>query len=377
MARPARAHVNLNAIIHNYRLSKAIAPGQSSVAIVKGNAYGHGAVAVAQALASEADALGVACIEEALELRDAGIRCPILLLEGFFSADELATISELSFWCAIHSVEQLIALEAKPLARPINVWLKMDSGMHRLGVSGPDFKHFYQRLKQLDWVNDIVLMSHFSSADELDNPESTTQWDYFEKHSQGIDADISLANSAATLARTIGPADNRRHWQRPGLMLYGATPFLDPQGNADQLQAAMTLSSEIIAIRDVAAGQAVGYGGTFVCKQPSRIATVAMGYADGYPRSAKSGTPVLVNGQGAALAGRVSMDMLSVDVTHLRDAKVGDRVELWGEQLAVSEVAKYCDTIPYTLLTGITRRVHSSYSQHAKQSELTSLAKAS
>lgn len=172
---------------------------------MKANAYGHGAVAVAQALANDVDAFGVACIEEALELRHAGITCPILLLGGFFSVDELAIISEQAFWCTVHSAEQLQALDASPLTKPVNILLKMDSGMHGLGVTGSKFKRYYQRLKHLTWVNDIVLMTHFSSADELYKPESALQWAYFQKHNQDIDADISLTNSAATLAKDYRP----------------------------------------------------------------------------------------------------------------------------------------------------------------------------
>lgn len=357
MARPAYACVNLDAIIHNYLLSKQLSVGGQSVAIIKGNAYGHGAVRVAQALAPLADAFGVACIEEALELREAGISTPILLLEGFFNTEELPLIEKHQLWTALHSYSQLEMLEARPLNRATSVWLKMDSGMHRLGFSGPDFRNAYSRLSRLPWVGDLVLMSHFSCADELGSTRTDNQLKYFNHYTEGLSGAVSVSNSAATLAHNAA----RQDWQRPGLMLYGASPFDQAQDYADQLRPAMSLKSEIIAIRELNPGDAVGYGATYVCDSTQRIATVAMGYADGYPRSAKSGTPVIINGKRASLVGRVSMDMLAIDITHLPEAKIGDEAELWGNSLSINEVARWCDTIPYTLMTGITRRVHMSF----------------
>lgn len=357
MARPATATINFDAIRHNYRLAKSVAPDQRALAIIKANAYGHGAVEVANAIADEVDGFGVACIEEATELREAGITKPILLLEGFFSADELDYISEQSLWCAIHSLEQIDIIANASFTKPINIWLKMDSGMHRLGVQPADFQQAFDELKALPQVADIVLMSHLSSADEPELAVTAEQINLFDAATATIDAEISLANSAGTLAHT----DARRDWLRPGIMLYGATPFAQSQPLADQLKPAMTLSSEVIAIRDLSPGEAVGYSCTWRCERPTRVGTVAMGYADGYPRHAKNGTPVLVDGQPSKIIGRVSMDMLTVDLTDIPDANIGSYVELWGENLAASEVATYCDTIPYTLFTGITRRVHKKY----------------
>jgi len=357
MSRAATATIHLDAIKHNYRLAKNAHHTGKALAIIKADAYGHGAITVAKSLADSADGFGVACIEEALELRNAGIKQPILLLEGFFTADELPVISEQSLWCAVHSLEQIDAIADADLPSPISVWLKMDSGMHRLGVQPADYKLAYDKLCALSNVDDVVLMTHFACADDLDSPATDAQIATFEAASEGIDAPVSLANSAGLMAHP----NARNEWQRAGIMLYGATPFSDAQEIGDQLQAAMSLASEIIAIREVSAGDAVGYGAIWVADKTRRIATVAMGYADGYPRHAKNGTPVLVDGERAPLVGRVSMDMLCVDVTDLPTANVGSHVELWGKNLLASDVAPYCDTIPYTLFTGITRRVHKKY----------------
>jgi alanine racemase len=357
MARAATATINLNAIRHNYLLAKNASPENKAVAIIKADAYGHGAVKVAQSLEDIADAFGVACIEEAIELREAGITLPILLLEGFFTADELDYISQNNLWCAVHSVDQIKIIADTELSKPIKIWLKMDSGMHRLGVHPDQYEAAYQELKSLSQVEEVVLMSHFASADEPQKNTTAEQISCFDAVASKLDAPVSLANSAGTMAHP----DARRSWQRPGIMLYGATPFAESQELADQLKAAMTLSSEVIAVRELQPGDAVGYSGKWVCDKPSRVGTVAMGYADGYPRHAKNGTPVLVDGKLTQIIGRVSMDMLAVDLTALPEAGVGSHVEFWGDNLKASEVATYCDTIPYTLFTGITRRVHKKY----------------
>lgn len=357
MARAATATINLDAIRHNYLLAKTAAPEQKAMAIIKANAYGHGAVKVAQALSDIADAFGVACIEEAVELREAGISLPILLLEGFFEAEELQYISEQQLWCAVHSLDQIEIIASASLKQPIHVWLKMDSGMHRLGVAPEEYKQAYEQLISLDQVASVTLMSHFSSADEPELSVTSDQILLFDSVTQGINAPASLANSAGTMEHPAA----RRSWQRPGIMLYGATPFAAPQELADQLRPAMTLSSEVIAIRNLEPGDAVGYSCTWVCEKPTRVGTVALGYADGYPRHAKSGTPVLVEGKPSQIIGRVSMDMLAIDLTGIPEARTGSKVELWGENILAADIATYCDTIPYTLFTGITRRVHKKY----------------
>lgn len=357
MGRAATATINLNAFRENYRLAKSVAPQQQAIAIIKADAYGHGAIKMAFALEDEADAFGVACIEEALELREAGIKKPILLLEGFFTADELPLISNNDFWCAVHCLEQIDIISQSILPKPINIWLKMDSGMHRLGVMPRDYVIAFKKLNALPQVADIVLMSHFASADDLTNDITNKQIECFNTTTSAINAPVSIANSAATL----GHEHARRDFQRPGIMLYGATPFENPHPLADQLKTVMTLTSEIIAIREVSTGEGVGYSHRHICDATTKVGTVAMGYADGYPRHAKEGTPVIVNGQRTKIIGRVSMDMLMVDLTHIENVKVGSQVELWGNRLPAAEIATYCDTIPYTLFTGITRRVHKKY----------------
>lgn len=357
MSRAAKISVDLDAIRHNYRLARSLNSAGHAVAIIKANAYGHGAIEVARALEAEADAFGVACIEEGVELVDAGIQKPVLLLEGYFEVSELDYISEHGLWCAVHSLDQIEQIAQATLSKPITVWLKMNSGMNRLGVHPDDYQAAFKRLKQLDNVSDIVLMTHFFNADELALGDTEAQLAVFNKASEGLDAPHCLANSAAVLAWS----DARRDWMRPGLMLYGATPFPETQENADKLIPAMTLSSKVIAVREVQPGETVGYAGLFCADKPTRVGTVAMGYADGYPRHAVNGTPVWVNGQRSRIIGRVSMDMLGIDLTDIEGADIGTEVEFWGKHVTAAEVATYCDTIPYTLFTGITRRVYKDY----------------
>lgn len=358
MSRKVRADIHLDAIVHNYLLACRQSERAHAVAIVKADAYGHGAVQVARALAPHAPAFGVACIEEALVLREAGISQPVVLLEGFFDADELEVIAQQGFWTALHSYHQLEALEQAELKTPIPVWIKVDTGMHRLGFYPDEVPSVVGRLKASGNASELLLMSHFARSDEPENGMTEQQLACFDQVAAGLGLGVSLANSAAVMA---WPGAHH-NWMRPGIMLYGATPFAAAQAVADQLRPGMTLSSEVIAVRELEAGATVGYGATFRCERPTRIGTVAMGYGDGYPRHARNGTPVLVDGQRAPLAGRVSMDMLTVDLTDIPTAGIGSRVEFWGNNgLSVAEVARWSDTIAYDLLTGITRRVPRRY----------------
>ena len=362
MARNLIAQVDLAAIAHNYRVAKAQSQHSKAVAIIKADAYGHGAVAVARTLDSEADAFGVAAIEEAIELRESGIKRPILLLEGFFEAAELPLIHQYQFWSSLHSLEQLAMLETylhrHPDVHGLHIWLKIDSGMHRLGVSPDHVPIMLQRLHALKGVESIVVMSHFACADEPHRPDTLRQLEVLGASLQSLDIPRSFSNSAGVMH---WPSAHHQ-WLRPGIMLYGASPFAEAHPVADQLKPGMTLTTEIIAIREVPAGDAVGYGASWTATTPTRIATLAVGYADGYSRHAPSGTPVWLNGRRAAIAGRVSMDMITVDLTGHDDAVVGDKVELWGTHLSVNEIAALCNTIPYTLLSGLTRRVKRHYS---------------
>lgn len=354
--RPARALIDLQALRHNYRLAREVT-GAKALAVIKADAYGHGAVRCAQALEAEADGFAVACIEEALQLREAGIGAPILLLEGFFEADELALIERHDLWCVVHALWQVEAIEQARLGKPLNVWLKLDSGMHRVGLFPQEYQAAYQRLLASGKVAKIVLMSHFARADELDCPRSEEQLAVFEQARQGLAAEISLRNSPAVLGWPRIPSD----WVRPGIMLYGATPFEQDQAVSARLQPVMTLESKIISVRELPAGEPVGYGAAFVSERPTRVGVVAMGYADGYPRHAPTGTPVAIDGQPSRLIGRVSMDMLTVDLTDLPAAGLGSRVELWGKQVLASGVAIRAGSIPYQLFCNL-RRVPLLYS---------------
>lgn len=348
--RPARALIDLQALRHNYRLARELT-GARALAVIKADAYGHGAVRCALALEAEADGFAVACIEEALELRAAGIRAPVLLLEGFFEASELALIAEHDLWCAVHSLWQLEAIENTPVHKPITVWLKLDSGMHRVGLHAKDYHDAYQRLLATGKVARIVLMTHFARADELEADATARQIAVFEAAREGLAAECSLRNSPGVLGWPQAQGD----WVRPGLMLYGATPFDAAQPQAQRLQPVMTLQSRIISVRELPAGEPVGYGAKFVSTRPTRVGVVAMGYADGYPRQAPNGTPVLVAGTRAQLIGRVSMDMLSVDLTDVPHATLGSPVELWGKQVLASEVAGHAGLIPYQVFCNVKR----------------------
>ncbi len=355
--RPARALIDLQALRHNYQLARE-SSGARALAVIKADAYGHGAVRCAQALEAEADGFAVACIEEALELRAAGIRAPILLLEGFFEADELALIVEHDLWCVVHALWQLEAIEQTTLGKPITVWLKLDSGMHRVGLHPADYQAAYQRLLASGKVAKIVLMSHFARADELNSSSASEQVAVFEAARQGLSAQVSLRNSPALLGWPQVPSD----WVRPGIMLYGATPFEEANALAARLQPVMTLESKVISVRELPAGEPVGYGARFIAPKPMRIGVVAMGYADGYPRQAPTGTPVLVAGQRSQLLGRVSMDMLCIDLTDVPQAGLGSTVELWGKNILASDVAMAAGTIPYQIFCNL-RRVPRLYSE--------------
>lgn len=348
--RPARALIDLQALRHNYQLARELS-GARALAVIKADAYGHGAVRCAQALQEQADGFAVACIEEALQLREAGIAGPILLLEGFFEADELPLIEQHGLWCVVHSWWQLEAIERSHVSTPLTVWLKMDSGMHRVGLHPAEYQAAYQRLLASGKVAKVVLMSHFARADELDCPRSDEQLAVFQQAREGIVAEVSLRNSPALLGWPNVPSD----WVRPGIMLYGATPFEQAQPVAARLQPVMTLESKVISVRELPAGEPVGYGARFISERPTRVGVVAMGYADGYPRHAPTGTPVAVDGQLTRLIGRVSMDMLTVDLTDLPHTGLGSRVELWGKQVLASDVATQAGSIPYQLFCNLRR----------------------
>lgn len=358
--RPARARINLAALRHNYRVARRLHGGRA-LAVLKANAYGHGAIQCAHALRDEADGFAVALLEEALALRAAGIRAPILVLQGPYSADELHACVQHDLWCCIHHEAQLAALEATTLASPLNVWLKFNTGMNRAGLDGSEASRAWARLQSCAHVGDITVMSHLARADESAPDAHETmhqQLRCFDAITTGLDAARSVCNSAGILAWPQARCD----WARPGIMLYGADPLLRDE---HELRAVMTLESEIVAVRHVPADTPVGYGGRFRTKRPGRIGLVALGYADGYPRILPDGTPVAVDGGIAPLAGRVSMDMLTVDLTDLPQADVGSRVELWGECIPVNRIAQAAGTIAYELLCNVKRVAFDYYDEEA------------
>ena len=353
MTRPAQALIDLSALQHNLTRVKQAASGRRVMAIIKADAYGHGIVRAARALTA-ADGYGVASIDEAIVLREAGVTHPITLLEGFFEASELELIGRHALGVVVHHAIQLDILERAAQQSPITVWLKIDSGMHRLGFAPSEVKSAWQRLTACVAVTQpIGLMTHLACADEKSNPATLHQLECFEQITAGLPGERSIANSAAILGWPQTHAD----WVRPGIMLYGVSPFSGGRAEEHGLKPVMTLRSALIAVHHFKRGDAIGYGASYVCPHDMPVGVVAIGYGDGYPRHAETGTPVLVNGQRVALIGRVSMDMICVDLSTEQGASVGDPVVLWGAGLPVEEVAENAATIAYELLCGVARRV--------------------
>ncbi|GAA4882289.1 alanine racemase [Ferrimonas pelagia] len=350
------AEIRRSALQHNVRRLRAIAPNSKLLAVVKANAYGHGLVALTRWL-DNVDGFGLARIEEALALRESGNRARLVLMEGVFAEADLEQAARHQLDVVIHDAEQVRLLERARLSQPVVIWLKIDSGMHRLGVRAEDFPDLYQRLSHCaNVIQPPHLMTHFSVADEPGNPETQRQIELFHRLVQGLPGDKALCNSAGTLTQPEAHSD----WIRPGLALYGANPMMGGRAEHFDLQPVMTMRSKVLAVRKVKAGEPVGYGQTWRAKQDTHIAVVAMGYGDGYPRHAVSGTPVLINGQRYPMVGRVSMDMLTVEVGSA-PIQVGDDAVLWGEGLPVEEIADRAETIPYELLCGTTARVQYRY----------------
>ncbi|HZJ95814.1 MAG TPA: alanine racemase [Thiopseudomonas sp.] len=354
--RPARALINLQALRSNYQLARKLS-ADKALAVIKADAYGHGAVACAQALHDIADGFAVACLEEALELRAAGVTLPIVLLEGFFHPDELPLIAQHDLWCVIHAAWQLEMLLKAELSQPLTVWLKMDSGMHRVGFFPSEYRAVWQQLQASNNVAAMVLMTHFAQADQAESVRTIEQYKVFSETVAGLPAALSVSNSPAIVAWP----EIHSQWSRPGIILYGGQPMTKFVQGSQQFQAVMTLQSRVIAVRELPAGEPVGYGAQYIAQQPVRVGIVALGYADGYPRHAPSGTPVAVDGYKSQLLGRVSMDMLAVDLTGITQADVGSSVELWGETISVDEVAACAGTISYELLCNV-KRVRYEYS---------------
>lgn len=357
VGRAASAVIRLDAVTDNLAAVRAAAPGARVLAVVKANGYGHGIAGIAPALAG-ADALAVACIDEAIRLRDAGIELPVVLLEGVFDAAELVLAARYRCELVVHSDWQVDALEAvRHASYRYPVWLKIDTGMNRLGFPVGAARRAWERLCTTDAVGVVRLMTHLACADDPAHPMTRVQIDTFAATTEGWPGERSIANSAALFAAP----DSRLDWVRPGLALYGASPFKDRTAGSLGLRPVMTLSARLIAVRELAAGETTGYGGAWRAPRATRIGVVSIGYGDGYPRHAEQGTPVLVDGVRCPLVGRVSMDMLTVDLNDAPQAGVGSPVVLWGDGLPVDEVARHAGTIPWTLLCGVTDRVKHEY----------------
>jgi len=354
MQRKTAAHIDLGAIRANYAYACTLVPDGKILPVIKADAYGHGLVPVAKTLQDEVPAFAVATVEEAVELRDAGIGIDLLVLEG-------ATTRAATERAGSHGLVLMVHAESQVDMLPnsgASAWVKVDTGMHRLGIDPAMLGDVVGRL-QAGGVDVRAICTHLACADELDNNVTREQLTTFRECTAGFGLPMSIANSAGILAWPESHAD----WNRPGIMLYGASPFATDVEATRDLRPAMTFASEIIAIRNLAAGESVGYGRCWTADRPSVIATIAAGYADGYPRHAQNGTPILVGDHVAPLVGAVSMDMITVDLTDHPGASIGDPVELWGRRVLVNDVAAHAGTIGYQLLSGVTPRVPRIYSE--------------
>lgn len=355
MARPTRMRIDPNALLHNLSQVKRLAPHSKIMAMVKANAYGCGIEKVIPVLDGQVDAFGVASLNEALLIHRLGSRTACVLLGGVFSADEWREAANVSVQCVIHQPEQLAWLLATPLPSTIQVWIKVDTGMHRLGFSPNTVRDVLSALRECPWVNSTIgLMTHFSTADEAGHPSQQIQLQQFHQLDE-LSGPLmrSLSNSAAIISIPEAHMD----WVRPGIMLYGVSPFASQTGKDLGLIPVMHLESAISAIHRLPPNSPVGYGGTWSSEKACLIGVVPVGYADGYPRHIAPFTPTWVNGGIAPIVGRVSMDLLTIDLTHCKNPKIGDAVELWGSRIPVETIAESAGTIGYELLTKITSRV--------------------
>ncbi|MHB1678628.1 MAG: alanine racemase [Sulfuriferula sp.] len=350
MSRPIFAHIDIAALQHNLAVARSHAGSSRIMAVVKANGYGHDLAWAAQGLAA-ADGFAVASLEEAISLRDLGWGKPILLLEGIFAADEISECVAHRLSLVVHHREQINMLRTARLTQPLAIFLKLNSGMNRLGFKPHEYAQALAEVQAIPMLSNITHMSHFATADETLG--IAEQIAIIRPCFAASSYPVSLANSAALFRYPSTCGD----WARPGIALYGASPYADQTAAALQLQPVMTLHSQIIAVQTLQTGEALGYGRAWIADKPSRIGVVACGYADGYPRLAPTGTPILVNGQRTRTLGRVSMDMLFADLTELDEAGVGSPVILWGHGLPVELVARAASTVSYELLCARAPRV--------------------
>jgi alanine racemase len=355
MQNTASALIDLSALRHNLDVVRRLCPDSRVMAMVKADAYGHGIVPAARALSS-ADGFAVARLKEALELREAGFQHRLLLLGTLLDEAELGLCSAAEIDLTVHDAGSLAAIAATAAKRPVRVWLKLDCGMHRLGLDLDSFRNARRLLAALPGVTELVLMTHFSTTHEMNSPVMARQIARFNAAIEGHPAtQVSAANSAVLIAH---PA-LRSGWVRPGISLYGENPLAIQ--HPLPLRAAMSVRAIVIAVRDIEAGESVGYDGCWTAARPSRIATVGIGYGDGYPRHAANGTPVWIRGQRVPLVGRVSMDSITIDVSDCAGVAVGEAAMLWGPELPAAIIAEWARTASYELFTGVGRRVTREY----------------
>ena len=361
MGRPTCLYIDAEALQHNLACIKRHAPKQSITAMIKSNAYGCGWQWVLPILEPLVDSFGVACLEEARAVRQYCTQRECCLMQGIFSADELADVVDMHLSMVVHNPQQLAWLVAAPLPHKIKIWVKVDTGMHRLGFHPRELEGILMTLRACAWVHpNIGLMTHLACADTPQHELCQKQlqiWDSIAK--QYSDMPQSVANSAAILGLPQTHADN----VRPGLIIFGASPFAERGTSELDLHPVMHFTSTITTIHQCDSGDAIGYGAIWRCKRPSVIGVVPVGYGDGYPRHIKENTPVWVNGQEVPIVGRVSMDMLTIDLTDSPSAKIGDKVELWGSHIPIETVAQQANTLAYELMTQVTPRVMRQYLQ--------------
>jgi len=355
------AVISRRAVKHNFQKIKSLAPESKVISVLKANAYGHGLLEMASIL-TDSDIFGVARLEEAMALRDGDVDKQILLMEGFFNLEDIALLRIHNFQTVIHSFDQIEKLEQsnniETTSLSLKVWLKIDTGMNRLGIAPHEFDEALSRLKAIDYVsNDINFMTHFSCADDLANDFTKQQMLQFNQLVGDQSGELTLANSAGILAWPESHCD----WIRPGLLLYGCSPMNDRTGSQDGFVPAMTLSTSVIAIKPLLKDENVGYGAHWKTSKNTQLGVIAIGYGDGYPRHAKAGTPVLINGKRYPIVGRVSMDMITVDLGDNHEVNCGDKAIMWGSELPVEEIAQWSDTICYELILQLTSRVNITF----------------
>jgi alanine racemase len=361
MTRTAYAVIHLKSLRHNVQQVRLAAPHSKIMAVIKANAYGHGLLRVAETLNSLVDGFAVARVQEGVRLRKSGFKQRIVVLEGFTETEELQNLIDYDLEVSVHSTHQLSILQQQIESKKISVWVKIDTGMNRLGFKETDFNSICEKLSACNIVKKpINFMTHFANADDKNDVKTAQQIELFKHLTANYDGEKSMANSAGILAWH----DSQTDWVRSGIMLYGISPFPDSTGTEFNLKPVMSLHSHLIAVREISEGESVGYSGTWTSSNATKLGVVAIGYGDGYPRHAKNGTPVLINGEQVQLVGRVSMDMITVDLGLNSTAKVGDNVTLWGDDLPIEEIAAWSDTIPYTLVCGVTPRVDIIESQN-------------